>query len=117
MTTTVKNGSMPTLMVLLLGPFMGLLDIYIVTVALPAIRTDLHASGASLQLVMGGYIIAYAMLLITGARLGELYGRRRMYLIGGGGFTVRSLFLGVAPAQWGVGAVRGGPGAPARVAG
>jgi len=60
------------LAVLLLGQFMGLLDVFIVNVAMPAIGVDLHASGASLQLVVGGYTVAYAMLLITGARLGDL---------------------------------------------
>lgn len=83
--------------VLLLGQFMGLLDVYIVNVAMPTIGADLHASGASLQLVVGGYTVAYAMLLITGARLGDLYGRRRMYLAGAIGFTVSSLVCGLAP--------------------
>jgi MFS family permease len=85
------------LAVLLAGQFMGLLDVFVVNVALPAIGADLHASGASLQLVVGGYIVAYAMLLITGARLGDLYGRRRMYLVGVAVFTVSSLACGFAP--------------------
>jgi MFS family permease len=86
-----------TLAVLLLGQFMGLLDAFVVNVALPAIAVSLHASGASLQLVVGGYTVAYAMLLITGARLGDLYGRRRMYLLGALVFTVASLVCGLAP--------------------
>ncbi|MEV4759840.1 MFS transporter [Micromonospora sp. NPDC049559] len=85
------------LAVLLLGQFMALLDVTIVNVALPVIGRDLHSSGAALQLVVGGYTICYAMLLITGARLGDLYGRRRMYLLGAVGFTVGSLLCGVAP--------------------
>jgi EmrB/QacA subfamily drug resistance transporter len=85
------------LAVLLLGQFMGLLDVTIVNVAVPAIGADLHASGASLQLVVGGYTVAYAMLLITGARLGDLYGRRRMYLLGAVVFTLASLICGIAP--------------------
>ncbi|MGI5162208.1 MFS transporter [Microbispora sp. CA-102843] len=87
----------PMLAVLLTGQFMGLLDLYIVNVAIPRIGADLGASGAALQLVVGGYIIAYATLLITGARLGELYGRRRMYVIGVAGFTAGSLLCGLAP--------------------
>jgi EmrB/QacA subfamily drug resistance transporter len=83
-------------MVLLVGQFMALLDLFVVNVALPAIKTDLHASGASLQLMVGGYSIAYAMLLITGARLGDLYGRRHMYLIGVLIFTTASLACGLA---------------------
>ena len=62
------------LAVLLLGQFMGLLDVFVVNVALPTIGADLDASGASLQLVVGGFTVAYAMLLITGARLGDLHG-------------------------------------------
>ncbi|MFI9576875.1 MFS transporter [Microbispora rosea] len=87
----------PMLAVLLAGQFMGLLDLYIVNVAIPRIGADLGASGAALQLVVGGYIIAYATLLITGARLGALYGRRRMYVIGVAGFTAGSLLCGLAP--------------------
>lgn len=85
------------LAVLLLGQFMGLLDVFVVNVAMPAIGANLHASGASLQLVVGGYTAAYAMLLITGARLGALYGQRRMYLLGLIVFTMMSLACGVAP--------------------
>jgi MFS family permease len=85
------------LAVLLVGQFMALLDVTIVNVAMPTIGTDLSASGASLQLVVAGYTVSYAMLLITGARLGDLYGRRRVYLAGVLGFTLSSLVCGVAP--------------------
>jgi len=85
------------LAVLLLGQFMGLVDVLVVNVAMPAIGADLQAGGAALQLVVGGYTVAYAMLLITGARLGDLYGRRRMYLLGVIGFTLTSLICGFAP--------------------
>jgi EmrB/QacA subfamily drug resistance transporter len=85
------------LAVLLVGQFMALLDVTIVNVAMPTIGTDLHASGAALQLVVAGYTVSYAMLLITGARLGDLYGRRRMFLIGVLGFTLSSLLCGLAP--------------------
>ncbi len=87
------------LAVLLLGQFMGLVDVFVVNVALPTIGVDLHASGATLQLVVGGYTVAYAMLLITGARLGDLYGRRRMYLLGVIVFTLASLACGFAPSS------------------
>ena len=56
------------LAVLLGGQFMALIDAFVVNVAMPSIGADLHASGAALQLVVGGYSAAYAMLLITGAR-------------------------------------------------
>jgi EmrB/QacA subfamily drug resistance transporter len=87
----------PMLALLLVGQFMALLDATIVNVAMPTIGGDLHASGATLQLVVSGYTIAYAVLLITGARLGDLYGRRRLYQLGLLGFTASSLVCGLAP--------------------
>jgi MFS family permease len=76
---------------------MALLDTTIVNVAVPTIRAELGASGAALQLVIGGYAIAYSMLLITGARLGDIHGRRRVYLAGVAIFAVSSLVCGLAP--------------------
>ncbi|WP_443071891.1 MFS transporter [Streptomyces sp. NBC_01477] len=81
---------------ILMGQFMALLDVFIVNVAAPTIRTDLHASGASLQLIIAGYTIAYAVLLITGARLGDLLGHRRLFVAGLAVFTVASLACGLA---------------------
>src|SRR4051812_27374140 len=79
------------LALVLLGQFMALLDVSIVNVAVPGIRTDLGASGAALQLVVAGYTIAYAVLLITGARLGARHGYSRLFRIGLAAFTVASL--------------------------
>jgi len=76
---------------------MALLDVAIVNVAVPTIRTDLHASGAALQLVIAGYTIAYAVLLITGARLGARFGYSRLFQYGLVGFTAASLACGLAP--------------------
>lgn len=93
-----RNGSGGrTLAVILLGQFMAILDVNIVNVALPTLRSDLHASGAGLQLVVAGYIVSYAVLLITGARLGDIAGRRRMLHLGLAVFTVASLACGLAP--------------------
>ena len=85
------------LAVLLAGQFMALLDVTIVNVAMPTIGRTLHASGAELQLIVSGYTVSYAMLLITGARLGDLRGRRNMFLIGVGVFTLASAVCGFAP--------------------
>lgn len=85
------------LAVLMAGQFMALLDATIVNVAIPSLRADLHTSGSMLQLVVAGYTVSYAMLLITGARLGDLYGRRRVFLAGVLTFTVSSLLCGIAP--------------------
>lgn len=85
------------LALVLLGQFMALLDVAVVNVAAPTIRTDLHASGSSLQLVISGYTISYAVLLITGARLGERWGFSRLFQVGLGLFTLASLACGLAP--------------------
>ncbi|WP_406865310.1 MFS transporter [Streptomyces sp. HUAS MG47] len=81
---------------MLAAQFMALLDVFIVNVAAPTIRAELASSGAGLQLIVAGYTIAYAVLLITGARLGELIGHRRMYLGGLALFTLASLACGLA---------------------
>src|SRR5689334_16967993 len=72
-------------------------DATIVNVAVPSVHADLGASGAVLQLVVGGYLIAVAMLLITGARLGQAYGYRRAFVAGVSVFTLASLACGLAP--------------------
>jgi hypothetical protein len=82
---------------LLAAPFMAQLDATIANVATPAIHTDLHASGSMLQLVIGGYLIAFAMLLITGARLGYSWGYRNLYIGGMALFSIASLACGLAP--------------------
>jgi MFS family permease len=84
------------LAIVLTGQFMALLDASIVNVAIPAIHASLQASGASLQLVVAGYTIAYAVLLVTGARLGDMLGYRRMFLAGLTLFTLASLGCGLA---------------------
>ncbi|SEN26043.1 MFS transporter [Actinacidiphila rubida] len=96
--TTRRPAARPGLLlgIILAGQFMALLDVFIVNVAAPTVRTDLHASGAGLQLVIAGYTIAYAVLLITGARLGDLLGHRRLFLAGLALFTVSSLACGLA---------------------
>jgi MFS family permease len=91
------RGRWLMLIVLLAGQFMALLDVTIVNVAMPTIGRSLHASGAELQLVVAGYTVSYAMLLITGARMGDLFGRRRMFLAGIAVFTLASLTCGIAP--------------------
>jgi MFS family permease len=94
---TAARGRWLMLIVLLAGQFMALLDVTIVNVAMPTVGRTLHASGAELQLVVAGYTVSYAMFLITGARMGDLYGRRRMFLAGVAVFTLASLTCGIAP--------------------
>ena len=86
-----------TLPVVLAGTFMTMLDFFIVNVAVPDTQRELHASGAAVQLIVAGYGLALAALLITGGRLGDIHGRRRMFLLGLGLFTVTSAICGLAP--------------------
>ena len=67
--------------VVLAGTFMAILDVAIVNVAIPSIREDLHASFGNAELVISAYTLAYACLLVTGGRLGDLYGRQRMFIV------------------------------------
>jgi EmrB/QacA subfamily drug resistance transporter len=83
--------------VVLSATFMSLFDIFVVNVAAPSIQRDLHSSAATLELVVAGYSFSYASGLVTGARLGDLVGRRRMFMIGLGIFAAASLLCGVAP--------------------
>ncbi|WP_228644699.1 MFS transporter [Microtetraspora sp. AC03309] len=87
------------LAVILTGQFMAILDVSIVNVAAPTIRADLGTGGSALQLIISGYTIAYAMLLVTGARLGGLTGYRKVFLSGLALFTLASLLCGLATAQ------------------
>ena len=84
------------LAIVLAGQFMAVLDASIVNVAAPSIHASLRASGAGLQLIVAGYTIAYAVLLVTGARLGDIIGHRRMFLAGLVAFTLASLGCGLA---------------------
>ena len=88
----------PTLVLVtvLSATFVQLVDISIVNVAIPSIQKDLHSSFAAIQLVLAGYQLAFACALITGARLGDIHGRRRLFLIGMTGFTIASALCGAA---------------------
>jgi EmrB/QacA subfamily drug resistance transporter len=85
-----------TLGAVCLGTFMLLLDITIVNVALPSIQRDLHSTFADLQWVVDAYALTLAALLLTGGALADMFGRRRLYLIGLGLFTVASALCGGA---------------------
>lgn len=85
------------LVVLLTGQTMVSMDGSIVSVAMPSIAAGLHSSGALLQLVTGGYSFALAVLVVTGARLGDKCGYRTMFFFGLFGFTAASLACGLAP--------------------
>jgi EmrB/QacA subfamily drug resistance transporter len=91
--------------VILIGSFLSFLDFFIVNIALPAMRTDLQATPAELQFVVAAYGVGFGVTLITGGRLGDIYGRKRVFMVGIGGFTLASLVCGIAPsAGWLIGA-------------
>lgn len=81
---------------ILAAEVMDLLDATVVGIAAPSIRADLGGDGATIQWIAAGYTLAFAVGLITGGRLGDLYGRRRMFLVGLGGFVVASALCGFA---------------------
>ncbi|MFL6691772.1 MAG: MFS transporter, partial [Ramlibacter sp.] len=87
------------LVVLCLGVLMIVLDTTIVNVALPSIRTDLGFSETSLVWVVNAYMLTFGGFLLLGGRLGDLYGHRRLFLVGLAVFTVASLACGVATSQ------------------
>ena len=88
------------LVVLCTGMLMIVLDVTIVNVALPSIQADLRFSQAGLAWVVNAYLIAFGGLLLLAGRLGDLAGRRNVFLAGLGVFTVASLLCGLAQAQW-----------------
>ncbi|MFE0377236.1 MFS transporter [Streptomyces inhibens] len=93
-----KRSQHTGILVVILGAvFMALLDATVVNVATPTMRTDLHTTGSALQLIVSGYTISYAALLITGARLGARHGFRTVFLIGLATFTLASFGCGLAP--------------------
>jgi len=96
--------------VLIFAAFMDLIDVTIVNVALPSIRTDLGASPAHLEWVLSAYLLAFAVLLVTGGRLGDIYGRRRVFVTGVAGFTLFSLAAALAPTGGVLVATRAGQG-------
>jgi MFS family permease len=82
---------------LLIGAALAPIDFMVVYVALPTIDRDLHASTATLEMIVAGYGISYALLLVLGGRLGDAFGRRRLFLTGLAAFTLTSLVCGLAP--------------------
>jgi MFS family permease len=94
--TGIRNHPIAALGVLVLGLFMTLLDLTIVNVAIPSILDGLHASLDQVLWVLNAYSLLYAVLLITSARLGDIYGPRKLFATGIVIFTVASAFSGLA---------------------
>ncbi|VVJ20347.1 Uncharacterized MFS-type transporter [Amycolatopsis camponoti] len=85
------------LAVSLTAGFMGLLDVSIVNVALPSMQSGLHASSGGIRWVVSGYALAFGLVLVTGGRLGDAFGRRTMFLGALAAFVITSALAGAAP--------------------
>src|SRR5882724_7083829 len=85
------------LAIVLVAEVMDLIDGTIVNVAAPSIRADLGGSATTLQWLGAAYTLAFAVLLITGGRLGDRFGRRRLFMVGIVGFTSASALCAAAP--------------------
>src|SRR5438552_5577967 len=98
---TARTRTIWTFVVTSVALFMAQLDNLVVTTALPAIRSNLHASLSSLEWTVNAYTLTFAVLLLTGATLGERFGRRRMLVLGLVLFTAGSAAAALAPtAGW-----------------
>src|ERR1700689_623384 len=107
---TAKRRTAWTFAVTSAALFMASLDNLVVTTALPSIRDHLHASLQGLQWTVNAYTLTFAVLLLTGATLGERYGRRRMFVVGLALFTAGSAAAALAPGIGGAGGAGGGAG-------
>ena len=94
-----ENRKWWTLAAVAFGLFMIMLDNTVVNVALPSIERDLHVSISSLEWIVTAYALTFAALLITGGKLGDLFGRRRIFIVGIAVFTLSSLACGLAPSS------------------
>ena len=104
-----------TIVLASIGVFMTALDTLVVTTSLPVLRASLHASLSSLEWTVNAYNLAFACLLLTGAALGDRFGRRRMFTIGIGGFTAASALSAVSPSVGALIAARAFQGAGAAI--
>ncbi|MEU8893327.1 MFS transporter [Streptomyces sp. NPDC048442] len=95
-TAAVDPRRWAALAVVLVAAFMDAVDVTVVHIAIPDIQAETGASTAQIQWITGGYALAFALGLITGGRLGDLFGRKRVFLVGVAGFTVTSLVCGIA---------------------
>jgi EmrB/QacA subfamily drug resistance transporter len=114
MTTSRQRGW--TLAIVSIGLFMVVLDNLVVNVALPSIHRDLGASIQALEWTVNAYVLSYAVLLLTGAALGDRFGRKRMFMAGIALFTVSSAAAALAPSTALLIAARAAQGVGAAIA-
>ncbi|KXH85564.1 MFS transporter [Chryseobacterium kwangjuense] len=90
------NSKYLKLLVILSGQFLTIMDIFIINVSIPSIQRDLHASNGEMQLMIASYLIGFASFLITGGRLGDLYGRKIIFMTGLIFFMLSSVACGIS---------------------
>ncbi|KMQ65644.1 MFS transporter [Chryseobacterium angstadtii] len=90
------NDKYLKLMVILSGQFLTIMDIFIINVSIPSIQRDLSASNGKMQLMIASYLIGFASFLITGGRLGDLYGRKKVFMTGLTFFILSSVACGIS---------------------
>src|SRR3954465_10231114 len=115
MSTQPRPRPLATLAVVSLALFMVTLDNLVVSTALPSLRLDLGAGLEGLQWIVNAYTLAFAVLLLPAAALGDRFGRRRMFLIGLGVFTGASALAALAPSTGALIAARAVQGAGAAI--
>src|SRR5215212_10365745 len=96
---TESNRRWWTLGAMCFALFMIMLDNTVVNVALPSIQRDLHTSLSALEWTINAYTLTFAVLLVTGGRLGDIFGRRRMFLFGVVAFGASSAFIGFSQTE------------------
>ena len=94
---TDENSRWWTLGAMCFALFMVMLDNTVVNVSLPSIQRDLHASLSALEWTVNAYTLTFAVLMVTGGRLGDIFGRRKMFLFGVVVFGLSSIAIGLAP--------------------
>lgn len=92
----LKSSRWFALAIVLTAPFLSLMDIFIINIAIPAIKNGLHSDDAEIQIVIAGYLLGYASFMITGGRAGDHFGRKRIFLWGMAVFTVTSCWCGLS---------------------
>jgi EmrB/QacA subfamily drug resistance transporter len=115
-TTKADAGQRWTIVLAGLGVFMTALDNLVVATALPVLRTSLHAGLSGLEWTLNAYLLAFACLILTGAALGDRFGRRRMYAVGIAVFTAASAAAALSPSVGALIAARVVQGAGAAIA-
>ncbi|AZB33922.1 MFS transporter [Chryseobacterium bernardetii] len=84
------------LFIILFGQLLTIMDIFIINVSIPSIQHDIHASNGEMQLMISAYLIGFASFLITGGRLGDVYGRKKVFILGLAFFIISSIACGIS---------------------